>query len=262
MVECIQNAPRWSGVCGRDDLRGCRRASPGRRRWPRSALDGVVLLSEINPQTIGRGRFNSFDPVLEFLQRYPQQVDTEDLRRIFKSRIRYVAHRCRAMSARLVIRDHSHSDFLANATRRPALRAWLAEEFSVCSVVTVRHPLDAWLGMIPHGYHREIRDLDMYCGRVKTFLDHYREVPLYRYEDFVRDPESLLRSICSDLELAYSADFRARLPSVHLSGGTGRSRQTDPIGALERRPVPRECHEAMAQSVSYRLLCARLGYQP
>ena len=74
----------------------------------------VVLLSEINPIRYQYGWFNPFDPLQHFQAHYPQlhYSDNDALQKMFMDRLFWIVKKCRENSQFLILRDHSHTDFL------------------------------------------------------------------------------------------------------------------------------------------------------
>lgn len=172
----------------------------------------------------------------------------------------------RALSDRgrhLVLRDHAHSQFCTavDFDDRPTLREILRHQFDLRSVVTVRHPLESYLSLHKNGWASfSPSGLEEYCRRYMAFLDRHAELPLFRYEDFVADPEPVLREICAALDLPFAEGFEDLLGAVHLSGDSGR--RSDRIAPRPRRPVPEDIQAEAGDSAGYVALCDRLGYSP
>lgn len=73
-------------------------------------------------------------------------------------------------------------------------------------------------------------------------------------------PDAELQRMCAALGLAFDPGFRDILPSIRLSGDSGRSGSC--IAERPRREVPVEVQAGRAPQGPYRHLCARLGYAP
>jgi len=87
-----------------------------------------------------------------------------------------------AITAALILHGSAASFNYAN------LR-FFADEYQLISIVTVRHPLDSYLGLIAQGWHQQFRpsSLEEICRRSLACLDHYEEVSMRRRrEDFLR----------------------------------------------------------------------------
>ena len=208
-----------------------------------AAMPGVALLSEVNPlhRPSGEVRFAPANPLLLLEQGY-RTLTLEEIRSHFLTEIAQILRLCRADGAALVIRDHSHSDFCRGEVPMPLspVRDFLAGAgYRLRSVVTVRHPLDSYLGLLAQGWQNQFSPatLEEYCCRSLAFLDRYRGLPLRRYEDFCADPPAFLQELCCLLQLDYSPRFMERFGAMALSGDSGRS-STAAITKRSRRLVP------------------------
>lgn len=234
-----------------------------------AGLPGTVLLSEMDPlsempiRRTGKAPFAPTDLILS-LRHSTRPVPPELLVEIFLTSVEVTARGLARRGQQLVIRDHAHSQFSypgVDACTRPTLREMLARRFSTRAVVTVRHPLDAYLAISKHGWLRYENDtLDEYCRRTLEFLGRYDGVPVLLYEDFTVDPQAVLRAICGHLDLPYSDIALDVIGSIRLTGDSGRSEAV--IAPRPRRPIPDTIEVQRAGSAFYRALCARFGYDP
>ncbi len=227
----------------------------------------TVLLSEIDP--LSRHHIDGSPPrfaptdLIQHLRYSPRAMSEEVIGEVFLAGLEPLLADCRGRGRRLVLRDHAHSQFCHGAAPhdRPTLRALLMRRYPVRSVVTVRHPLDAYLSLAKNGWlHFTPGTLDEYACRYLAFLDAYEGVEIFRYEDFLAAPELHLRTICQALDLPFAGvqtELVAVMPLTGDSGRGGRSLQVHP-----RRPVPDDIADAARASHRYAALCARLGYDP
>jgi hypothetical protein len=181
----------------------------------------------------------------------------------FINKISYVNKICRRDDVDLIIRDHSHTDFCMGT--HPSLSCpvidCLASDFDLVSVVTVRNPLDSFLGLLSQGWEKHFSpsSLQEYSYRYLAFLDRYSSLPIFRYEDFCMNPEAFLESLCDTLDISFSADFIHKFGSVRLSGDSGRT-GTNSIELRQRREIPDSLRGEIRCSESYLELLDRLGY--
>jgi len=227
-----------------------------------AAMPCIRLLSEVDPLSeiahthpfvptdmVGLAKFSSAPP------------SDADLLRVFLAGLSVLEVQSRHEGRDLVLRDHSHSHFCCAGFRpeRPSLREMLRPEYMVLSLVTVRHPLDTYLSVARNGWvHWEPGTLEEYANRYHLFLDHYADVDVLRYEDFLANPVEEMRKICGFLKLPFNPHFQDVFSALHLSGDSGRSSAV--IGTRPRRAVPEEIFAQALASQSYQRLCARLGY--
>jgi hypothetical protein len=140
---------------------------------------------------------------------------------------------------------------------------YLNPHYGLLSVVTVRHPLDSYLGLLAQQWENQFSPstLEEYSRRYLAFLDRYTHLPLRRYEDFCRDPEAFMEELCGLLDIAYSAEFLQHFGGITLSGDSGR-KNLDQIALRPRRPIPDEVARELESSQAYGLLLQRLAYGP
>lgn len=230
-----------------------------------AALPDVVVLSELNPTNRYGPAFNPSHPLaLYALQADP--LPPEVVQAEFIGQIAQVLDLCGARGSDLVIREHSHSDFFLGAAVAPIqpVRHWLAPRHPLLSAVTLRHPLDSWLGLKAAGWHDQLEPatLRSYCTRYQAFLEAYDDLDWFHYEDFCRDPERVFAEICDVLGLPCDTSALERFASVKLSGDSGRS--SDRIELRPRRPLPDDVRSELADPTTareLRQLCRRMGYE-
>ncbi|MEO9778520.1 MAG: hypothetical protein ABJH07_23290 [Sedimentitalea sp.] len=227
----------------------------------------TVLLSEIDP--LSRHHIDGSSPrfaptdLIQHLRYSPRAIQEEVIGDVFLAGLEPLLADCRGRGRRLVLRDHAHSQFCHGDAPhdRPTLRALLMQRYPVRSVVTVRHPLDAYLSLTNSNWlHFTPDTLDEYARRNLAFLDAYEGVEIFRYEDFLTAPEQQLRDICKVLDLPFAgvqAELVALMPLTGDSGRGGHGLQIRP-----RRPVPDDVAVAARSSKRYISLCDRLGYDP
>jgi hypothetical protein len=227
-----------------------------------AAMPRVALVSEVNPLNRFGSKFEPTNPLL-LLERSYRELTLEEVQEDFLSRMAQAVKICRNDGMDLVIRDHSHTDFCMGAAPREfsPIRDFLADQYELVSVVTVRHPLDSYLGLVAQGWHTQFtpNTLEEYCRRYLAFLDRYSDLPLRRYEDFCSSPEAFMQELCELLELEYSPTFLERFGTFKLSGDSGRVSTTE-ITPRPRRAIPDEVQGDLESSVSYKRLLEELGY--
>ncbi|HVX35425.1 MAG TPA: hypothetical protein VHC71_04310 [Hyphomicrobium sp.] len=225
-----------------------------------AALPDVVLLSEMHP-LIGMGKpfFLPIDPLAQFLVNYPQLApDPETLNREFRARLEVVARICQAEGKLLVLRDHTHSDYLTNFEPRQRLVEALDQNYEIQRLVTLRNPIDAWLSMKVSQHDHHIPHFSDYCDRVLKFLDDHAQLPLWRYEDFVSKPHNVVAEICTYLGIRFDPSFSSRFGIKTLTGDSGR--KPAKIVELPRRDYPKKFVDEVAASRSFAVIAARFGY--
>ncbi|WP_299421873.1 hypothetical protein [uncultured Shimia sp.] len=164
----------------------------------------------------------------------------------------------------LVVRDHSHSHFceFSDLSSRPTMGSMLASRFETRAILSVRHPLDSYMSLRRNGWARNLTGtLEGYANCYLSFLDSYRAPQIFHYEHFVQEPDVECKRMAECLELPFEPRWQDFLPTIKLSGDSGRS--SPRITARSRRDVPDTIKEQLMKGCrSYHALCDRLNYNP
>jgi hypothetical protein len=206
--------------------------------------------------------FEPTNPLLQ-LERSYRQLSIEEIKADFLRQISHAYGICSNDDVDLILRDHSHTDFCKGS--QPSgicpIADYLGTDYTLQSVVTVRHPLDSYLSLVAQRWDSQLtpNTLEEYSCRYLSFLDRYSNLPLRRYEDFCKEPETFMEELCDLLEISYSSSFLQRFGEISLSGDSGR-KGLDGISLRPRRTIPDEIEKQMASSKAYPLLIERLSY--
>lgn len=231
-----------------------------------AALPNILMLNEVDPLSSlpfngGQPGFTPTDMVA-LLRQGDTKSTPETIIRMFAQQIAFLRDENISIGRSLVVRDHSHSQFLVGDTvpERPTVREMLHNVMPVRSIVTVRNPIDSYLSLQKHGWHKHFSPptFDEYCRRYLIFLDKYKDVDIIRYEDFVANPEKVMQDICGTLNLDYSKQFTELFGVFQFSGDSGRSGSV--IARKPRRQMDRELMEEVKGAGCYRELAPLLGY--
>lgn len=229
-----------------------------------AAMPNVALLSEVHPLSqIHIDSNPKFAPTdLTYLAihgRFPLIDELSE--KIFKANIDVITEHVKQLGKYLVIREHSHSDFLVGESPSDfsTIRNLLQDDYPVLSILTVRHPVDSYLSLVKNGWiHFTPPTFDEYCRRYLLFLEHHEDLPMCKYEDFVDDPTKEVKLLCGALDLPFSEDFQDVFDLNVMSGDSGRSSNT-----IEKR-ARRECDEKFLEELHtsdrYIQLCEHLNY--
>lgn len=230
-----------------------------------AALPQVMLISEINPINRNSPKFNPSHPLALLEQRCITPLAEPWWSREFADQLSLLVDWCREAHCDLLLRDHSHSDYCIgqSCAKQPTLLGQLPQSSRVFSVVTLRHPLDSWLGLCHAGWQGQLHppSLLSYCQRYGQFLNHYEHKPWLYYEDFCREPTWFLELICEELRLGYDPKVMDNFPAIQLSGDSGR--KDNVISPRPRRPIPNEIQSELNDAATRRALlnlCERMGY--
>jgi hypothetical protein len=231
-------------------------------------MEGVVLLSEINPR--GGQYFNPLAQAHEWFG----LLTPEDMRGIerrggavpFDEAIALIEQRCRERGRRLVIRDWSHLDFtgvpfVQTLSFELTLARALASRFAVSSIATVRHPVDQWLSLQQLALVRGRIGLEAFLQGCCRFARHAVRIGFLRYEDFTRDPAAAMRQICTALQLPFDAGFIDKWQGYpYISGDVGGAPRSA-IAPPAPRALDRELLDRFAAIPAYRETLDLLGYR-
>lgn len=224
-----------------------------------AALPGAVLLSEVGP-FIGKPKFFPLDPVAQYLRQVPGRR-RKMVEQVFLERARL----CKTMAAEdgktLVLRDHAHNDFLSPNPRDKGTMVTVLDQAGEerRSVVTIRNPIDAWLSLVKNGWDKHVSGFDDYCVRNLAFLDAYEGSPVFRYEDFVADADTVVAAICTSLAMDYSPSWKTGWASIRLTGDSGR--KSEDISVRPRREMQPALAAEIASSKAFAALAERAGYR-
>jgi len=229
-----------------------------------ACVPNIHVLNEVDPLSTLAARGSKFAPAdIIRLPEYSNRAPTpEEKIQLFMSSLTELYDSNRAKGLRLLIRDHSHSQFCVGDSipQRPSLAQMLADRFPLRSIVTVRHPVDSYLSLVHNKWvHFEPTSVKEYAMRYKAFLDHYIDEPLFRYEDFVEQPDEILGRICTVLDLPFPVGYREILMIHSFSGDSGR--KGSEIAPRPRRSMSENLRQEIEQSNELASLCERLDYE-
>ncbi|MHA7814528.1 MAG: hypothetical protein ACX94C_14180 [Phycisphaerales bacterium] len=233
-------------------------------------MEGVTLISEIHPadlRTTGpMAQAHSWfgligkDDMLRWKVRPPsvgQFVALCDLR-------------ARERGSTLVLRDWSHVDYVGVPVMQPRhgfmLRDAISDVFDVRCAVTTRHPIDQYLSLVQLELVRPHLVFEQYCAGCLRFAEFAEGNGFQRYEDFTKDPDTVLRAICDDLDLAFDAGYREKWHAyTTITGDTvptlGRGSQKKEIVHMPRKAVDEALVERFRGNEDYLRACAIMGYE-
>ena len=230
-------------------------------------MSGVLLLSEIHP--LGTAQFN---PLVQ-AQRWYGLLSSQDLAELrararigFVDAIELIHQRVVDAGQRLVIRDWSHLDFtgvplVANPAYRLLTADALAGRFELRQVCTVRHPLDQWLSLRGLAVVQGKLTLERFLAGYRRFAEQACKVGFLRYEDFVADPDAVMKDLCRRLELRFDRHYGDRWSSyAFVTGDVSGGRGGLEIQPVPRRPAAPELLDAIKANADYGVSLELLGY--
>lgn len=226
---------------------------------------------------IGHGRRTAFgfSPVDPEAQMFSLgDIDHQEFGAILTARLVSANKFANQIDKLLLIREHTHNYFFNPDGPEivPDGPSWVADQFenhvefdSLPVVVSVRDPVDSWLGFRQNFNHLDPVCFDDYCRRYNQFFDRVEQwkglgkpIHVFKYEDCVVAPEKTLRELAEFLNLEYTGLDLSKASTTASSGNSGR--QSASLGLRKRRPFTMSLVNAASGSSDYASLCARLGY--
>ena len=230
-----------------------------------ASMPNVVLLNEIDPlsQLDLEKHKQPFFPtdLIAALQYSRRDVNDETIASMFMAALSVLRTELSETGRHLVLRDHTHSKFCVGSdiASRPSIREICSAITASRSVVTVRHPLSSYVSLTERRWvHFYPKSLEEYARRYIAFLDAHHDIPVFRYEDLVSDPDVVTRQICECLALPFVPSYERTLSAFSFSGDSGRTGNR--IQERPQRPFPSATIAESEVSQSYAQLCDRLGY--
>lgn len=232
-----------------------------------SAMPNTFLISEVHPTTT-----LTINPsVIEFrptdiisLGRYAKLPKMDELaEKMFLSQIDVANEHLNTMSSKLVLREHTHSDYcLGNEdaiANEPVLLRLFKERYTHRKLATVRNPIDSFMSLQSNGWiHYSPPSFDQYCERLLAFISHFKENEIVRYEDFVAQPKIVMEQIAEILDIEYSPYFEDVFSIFKVTGDSGRS--GDQINVRARREVTEKLQSEIENSKNYNKVKKTLQY--
>ena len=90
-------------------------------------------------------------------------------------------------------------------------------------------------------------------------MEKYKSLKIIRYEDFCKNPETIMVKLCETLRITYDEEFTKKYGSTKLSGDSGRS-GTSGIEQRPRRETPDGLKTQIEESEYYFQLTKYLNY--
>lgn len=209
------------------------------------SLPNVVMLSEVNPLGGGWGKegAESFTtPKAQARRWYGIELRSDD----FAEGILELEEICEKSGRHLIIRDWTYVNFMPNEknNREPPGRFLILEALEGrCKTIPfafVRDSIDAWTSS---GYPKADDYFVPYLRYVRALRE--KGMPVYKYEDFCRDPSMVIRDICEYSGLEFSDSYMNYASFTNVNGDVqladpSRGVRQRKIKMLSRRQIPGE----------------------
>ena len=233
---------------------------------------GFCSLSEVGvARAPGRTRYNPWDPQYQLFAR--QEISPLEFSDILFQRICDCENRARKNGTRLLVREHTHSFFFNPLQRElePKGGSWFADLYRhhrsqvLPCIVSVRDPIDSWLGFRRSFEQQEPDHFDTYCGLYNRYLDKVdnqqaqdQSVVILKYETFLENPQSQMDAVAALLRMTPPPVDLSSVGKLFGSGNSGRV--ADKLTKPSRRAYTNRFLSDAASSTEYQRLCARLEY--
>lgn len=208
-------------------------------------LPNVVMMSEVNPLGGGWGKeeADSYTTVkAQALNWYQINLNSDN----FVESVLELENKCEDSGRHLVIRDWPFINFVPHEYNNwnPANSFLALEELEdKCNVIPfafIRDSIDVW---ISRGAPEVEEFFDSYLRYVKAILE--KKIQIFKYENFCRNPELIIKNICDYSGLEYSdsyqnyASFENVNGDVQIKGGSRGMKQKE-IKVFPRKPLPKD----------------------
>ncbi|MDF1809496.1 MAG: hypothetical protein P1U42_07360 [Phycisphaerales bacterium] len=234
-------------------------------------MDHVTMISEFHPSDL-----NTTQPMKQAHEWFGL-VDNKDIQR-WKVRpptafqfVSICETRANARGDSLLIRDWSHLDYIGVPFTKPQFGFALADildgAYELKTATTVRHPIDQYLSLLQIPFVSSKLSFDCYIHGCFKFAQFANEHGFYRYEDFTSNPDSVLQSLCEDLDLEYDGSYKQKWFSyTKITGDTqqaiGRGATKKTIESFDRKPIADDVIAKFRANSEYQQACELLGYAP
>lgn len=230
-----------------------------------AAMTGVALLSEIHPKGM-----TEYHPLLQAVKWYGL-VPLAEARQLaadcpadFARAMGTVLRHAKARGLRVVVRDWTHLDYTGVPYMPPSYRLTCHEALSAIAptrhAATVRHPVAQWLSLmrLPSMATTRMPPEDFMVGYLR-FAREAAAMGFIRFEDFTRNPDAELRSLCAMIGLPFDPGYSRRWSDIRtITGDTISERarhaairpdsstpDRDVVARFERTPLYAESLETL-----------------
>ena len=228
----------------------------------------VFIASEVNPAV--EALSDQLDPGLKrvtLISQAKEWLGLELKGATFVERVRELRRHCTDNRLELLIRDWTFVNFNPHSTNSgtPPCRLLtlqqLSAETGLRPFAFVRDAIDIWIS-------RGTPDPAPFFASYRLFVEQLKKypVPIYRYEDFCREPAKVLKEICSYLGIRYAdgaiqgyQDFTHVIGDDQVPGGS-RGRNQNRIGPLLRKRIPADKVRILAECRDVEEVQQMMGY--
>jgi len=205
-----------------------------------ASLPNVIMLSEVNPLGGGSGS-NIEIPTSTIKEQLNIWYNIDIKSDVFKEQVLEIYNYCELNNKILVIRDWSFVNFSNvkkyNQNNPPNEFLILKElkDFDMNIFGFVRDSIDVWISRGLHNVEDFYTDYLNYANKLVDL-----GVPLFKYEDFVKNPKIQLKLMCEQIGLEYTDVFETCLNFDKLNGDVQNKTNSRGIKQNIIKPLPRK----------------------
>ena len=187
----------------------------------------------------------------------------------FLENIEELYNYCLETDRTLIIRDWSFGSFVPsrynnfNPSKKLATFEAIAKRFPVTPFALVRDSVDIWLSFNASPRTFYDKNLEFLYEFSKELIAN--NIKIFRYEDFCRDSEAVMRDICNYTGINYSDEFKGFSNYFKVTGDIdlpehSRGIQVGKISLLSRRESYNEFAEVIENNTKASLINQLFGY--
>ncbi len=207
-----------------------------------SSFSNTVVMSEVNPQGGGSGKKDS--KLLNNIKDQAKAWYGIDLTaESFSELVTELNTACNESNEHLIIRDWSIVDFepLKENNSNPSHEFSILKELEHLNPIVigfVRNAIDVWIS-------RGQPDTNLFFDAYYNYIKELKalNIPIYKYDDFTKTPEQVLRKMCEKMELDYedvldTATSYSKVNGDIQKGKNSRGERVSKIRPMNRQIIP------------------------
>ena len=211
------------------------------------SLPGVLMPSEVHPLLGNRSKGIKSQRTIKHQAKNWYQIDLQS--DDFVEGALELEEICRQSGRSLIIRDWTYAGYFPfgkNPSPVPDKLLSLETLEGKCEIIPfcfVRDAIDVWISYSV----RMTGDMQFFFSQYLKYIHDIkiRNIPIFKYEDFVRNPESIIRQICRCAGLRFSNSWKNYMSYDKVIGDTkfdpfSRGRKVGIIKPISRRRLPKK----------------------
>ena len=163
---------------------------------------------------------------------------------------------------RLVLRDYSYIDYLGVPfVDKPSMHSSLQLAIShTRPVLLIRHPLSQYNSLRSHEILRNQLSPTLFIKGYQSFLEHFKEARMIKYEEIVSHPVITLSYLCDYLDLPFSDNFINEFYNNRTITGNFNRINEKTISFSKQPMIEDEWSDQLQNDAQYQPLLETLGY--